>query len=90
MPSPAPRPEPAQEADSTRNSTDLFAGYLSEEEVAKQEGVGVEALRWRRRQGRSAPWIKSGRRVLYPIKEYREYLAAQLRKPVRGKANTAE
>lgn len=54
----------------------LLAGHLEEHEYARQRGVSVQTQRRDRKLGRSAPYVKFGKKYYYPIAEAKAHLAA--------------
>ncbi len=64
-------------------SEDVFAGYLSEEEIAAQRGKSTRTLRAERQAGVGPPYVRDGRSVLYPVEGFRAWLQASERLPVR-------
>lgn len=61
-----------------------LADYLPDAEMARLRGVTSRTQRAERQRGDGPPWVKDGRRVLYPVKGYSEYLASNVRRPVRS------
>ncbi len=67
-----------------------LARYLTEQQLAdrlkKHTGTGcVRTLRsWRQRR-MGPPWAKPGKRILYPIDGFAEWLRAQVQQPVRSR-----
>lgn len=58
---------------------------VSEADTAKFLGVAVRTLTNDRCQGRGPPYVKMGKRILYPIAGLKEYVARSTITPVRRK-----
>ena len=63
---------------------DVRAGFMLEQKMAQQRGKSLRTMRLERQRGEGPPYVKDGRQILYPIAGYREWLAANLRRPVRA------
>ena len=48
--------------------------YLTTEQVARLTGIPVKTLEGYRRRGMGPPYVKIGRRILYPISGVREWM----------------
>ncbi len=64
----------------------LFAGYLTEEQVAKERRRTRRTLRAERARGEGPPYIRLGKEILYQEDEFRAWLKSIAIRPVRGKA----
>lgn len=53
------------------------ADFLSEIEVSRRTGLSRRTLQGWRGTGRGPPWVKVGRRCLYPAAELAEFLRAR-------------
>lgn len=60
---------------------DGLAELLTIEEVAKQLRVSVLTVRWLRQEGRFAPAIKVGRRLMWDTRDVAAWLKAQRETP---------
>ena len=60
---------------------DRLAELLTIEEVAKQLRVSVLTVRWLRQEGRFAPAIKVGRRLMWDTRDVAAWLKAQRERP---------
>ena len=60
---------------------DGLAELLTIEEVAKQLRVSVLTVRWLRQEGRFAPAIKVGRRLMWDTRDVAAWLKAQRERP---------
>jgi len=60
---------------------DRLAELLTIEEVAKQLRVSVLTVRWLRQEGRFAPAIKVGRRLMWDTRDVAAWLKAQRETP---------
>ena len=60
---------------------DRLAELLTIEEVAKQLRVSVLTVRWLRLEGRFAPAIKVGRRLMWDTRDVAAWLKAQRETP---------
>jgi hypothetical protein len=61
-------------SDLSEASNALFAGYLTEEEVASQRGRSIRTLRTERQRGDGPPWLRLGglrrSKILYPVEGF--------------------
>lgn len=64
-----------------RTDADGLAELLTIEEVAKQLRVSVLTVRWLRQEGRFAPAIKVGRRLMWDTRDVAAWLKAQRETP---------
>ena len=55
--------------------------YVNEDEVAQLTRLAVQTLRNWRHQRRGFPYIKLGRRVLYPLKDIEQFLEERIIRP---------
>ena len=55
--------------------------YVNEDEVAQLTGLAVQTLRNWRHQRRGFPYIKLGRRVLYPSRDIEKFLEERIIRP---------
>jgi hypothetical protein len=53
---------------SEMSTTNPLADYLPDAEMARLRGVTSRTQRAERQRGDGPPWVKDGRRVLYPVK----------------------
>ena len=69
-------------------SDDLKAelGMADEADLAQLRGIKIEALRNERSKGLGPPWVKIGKKILYPIAGLKADIAKQMVVP--GKPNT--
>jgi DNA-binding transcriptional MerR regulator len=58
-------------------------GYISEQEQAERLNLTIRTLRKYRQTRVGPPWVKIGKRVLYP--DSLEWLADQIQQPVRSR-----
>jgi hypothetical protein len=70
-------------------SSFLLRGYLTDAEAAAQRRKSRRALRDERQRGAGPPYTLDGRRVLYPVEGFRDWLRSNVRQPVRGPAKVA-
>lgn len=63
--------------------------FLSEIEVSHRTGLSRRTLQGWRAAGRGPKFTKTGRRVLYPVRELAEFLAAQQPAGCRGRRERA-
>jgi len=61
--------------------TDGLAELLTIEEVAERLRVSVLTVRWLRQEGRFAPAIKVGRRLMWDTRDVASWLKAQREVP---------
>jgi len=71
-------PEPVGRAP---DEPDLFAGYVTDAQLARQRGLSLVSLRLERARGEGPPFTRDGRRVLYSAEGFREWLASFEVKP---------
>lgn len=57
-------------------SNELLIGYTPEKQVATIRGVTVRTLRAERQRGDGPPWIRMGKKILYPDQGFRDWLKA--------------
>jgi hypothetical protein len=67
-----------------RSPPPLLDGYLTDDEAARQRGKSTRALRDERQRGIGPPYTRDGRRILYPVDGFRDWLRANERLPVRA------
>jgi len=60
---------------------DLFAGYVTDAQLARQRGLSLVSLRLERARGGGPPFTRDGRRVLYSVQGFRDWLASFETKP---------
>ena len=65
-------------------TSDILDGYVPEDHIAAVRGCGKRALRSERQKGMGPPFVKLGKRVLYPIEGFRGWLKDNERNPVRS------
>ena len=58
-------------------------GYYTEDQLAALRGVDIRALRNERSLGSGPPFARVGRRILYPIKSTRAWIASKVINPSR-------
>jgi hypothetical protein len=63
-------------------SEDVFAGYLSEQELAEKRKKSVRTLRLERQLGVGPPYVRDGRSIRYPVDGFRAWLRVNERLPV--------
>ena len=66
----------------TQASVDLFAGYISETEYARQRGVSLRTCQRDRALRKAPPYVLIGKQVYYRVAAVREWLLAQERSSV--------
>jgi hypothetical protein len=64
----------------------LRAGWLTDEQMAKERSKSLRAQRDERQKGIGPPWTRDGREVLYNAERYRQWLISCERQPVREPA----
>jgi hypothetical protein len=62
----------------------LLKGYVTESQMAAARGVSTRALRDERQRGKSPPFTKMGKTILYSIEGFRDWLKANERRPTRS------
>jgi hypothetical protein len=63
---------------------EIFAGYLTCEEMAAQRRKTTRTLRAERLRGEGPPYVRDRRAVMYPVQGFRDWLASTERLSVRG------
>jgi hypothetical protein len=59
-------------------------GYFTEDEMREaRDNKSRRAMQIERQRGLGPPWVKVGRRILYPIAGWRRYLIEREHNPVR-------
>jgi hypothetical protein len=66
------------------STSDILDGYVPEDHIAAVRGCGKRALRSERQKGMGPPFVKFGKRILYPVEGFRAWLKAIERTPVRS------
>jgi hypothetical protein len=64
----------------------LRDGWIPDKELADIRGVSQRTQRAERQRGDGPPYVKDGRSVLYWGPGYRDYLAGNMRPPVRSRS----
>jgi hypothetical protein len=64
-------------------SDNVIAGYLTEQQMAEQRGKGARSLRLERQRKVGPPFVRDGRKCLYPIDGFRDWLRANEQLPIR-------
>ena len=68
-------------------SIQLFDGYMTEDEMARQRSLSKRTLRNERARGDGPPFVRINHRALYRIDAFREWLKSREQKTLRrGKA----
>jgi hypothetical protein len=62
----------------------LLDDYIPEEQMAQKRRVTKRTLRAERQRGDGPPFVKDGIKVYYHGPGYRDWLAAKMKRPVRG------
>ena len=71
---PVTAPDPIPRAP---DEPDVFAGYITAAQLARQRGLSIHALRAERRRPDGPPFTRDGQRVLYSVQKFRDWLESR-------------